>query len=136
MATCALFHSRRAARAITAHFDRHLKSAGIKATQFSLIVAVSLAEGRPLSEIAAYFAMDRTALARELRVLEDSGHLKIAAPQSDRRTRLITLTAKGDRVMRDALPHWRAAQDGFEAVLSAKRWPGMLAGMQMTTTLG
>ena len=62
--------------------------------------------------------------------------LRIDSPQSDRGTRLMTLTAKGNRVMRDGLPHLRAAQNGFEAALSAERWPVVLAGMRMTTTLG
>lgn len=136
METCALFHSRRAARAMTAFFDKHLKSTGIKATQFSLLVAISLAEGRPLSEIAAYMAMDRTALARDLRVLEELGLLTIDSPESDRRVRHMTLTAKGSRVMRNALPRWREAQDGVERAMTAGNWPRILAGLQTATTLG
>ena len=135
MASCALFHSRRAARAITAFFDRQLRPAGIRATQFSLLVAVSLAEGRPLSEIADYMAMDRTALARDLRVLEERGLLTIAASASDRRVRLMTLTAKGTRVMQGALPHWREAQDGVERALADSTWPALLRGMQTVSEL-
>lgn len=120
---------------MTAFFDRHLKPAGIKATQFSLLVAVSLAEGRPLSEIAAYMAMDRTALARDLRVLEELGLLTIDSPESDRRVRHMTLTARGARVMREALPHWRAAQDGIERAMAEGSWPRVLAGLQIAATL-
>jgi DNA-binding MarR family transcriptional regulator len=135
MGTCALFHSRRAARAITTYFDTHLKRAGIKATQFSLLVAVSAARGRTLSEIAAFMAMDRTALARDLRVLEELGLIDIEAPENDRRTRLMTLTAKGTRVMNAGLPHWRDAQDGVERAMSGASWPHLLAGLQTATHL-
>lgn len=136
METCALFHSRRAARAMTAFFDKHLKAAGIKATHFSLLVAISLAEGRPLSEIAEYMAMDRTALARDLRVLEELGLLTIDSPESDRRVRHMKLTTKGTLVMRDALPHWRKAQDGVERAMAASSWPRVLLFLKTATTLG
>ena len=135
METCALFHSRRAARAITGHFDRHLKAAGIKATHFSLLVAVANAPGRPLSEIAAYMAMDRTALARELRMLEDLHLLKIETPKNDRRTRLMTLTAKGERTMATALPYWRNAQDRIETVMAAGPWTHVRSGMEAASNL-
>jgi DNA-binding MarR family transcriptional regulator len=135
-ATCALFHSRRAARAITGTFDRHLKAAGVKATHFSLLALVAEAEGRTLSEIAAYMAMDRTALARELRALEDVGLLRIESPASDRRTRLMTLTKKGKALVVRALPLWRKAQNAVEAAMTDHSWPHVLRGMQIAAELG
>jgi DNA-binding MarR family transcriptional regulator len=134
MATCAMFHTRRAARAVTNHFDRHLKAAGIKATHFSLLVMVSAAQGRPLSEIANYMAMDRTALARDLRVLEELDLITIDAPENDRRTRIMALTSKGKRILQRALPAWRKAQEDVVRSLPT-RWPQMLQGLQSATNL-
>jgi DNA-binding HxlR family transcriptional regulator len=52
---------------------------------------------------------DRTTLTRNLRPLEKQGLLRVE-PGADRRERKVTLTARGERTMAEALPLWEAAQ--------------------------
>jgi DNA-binding MarR family transcriptional regulator len=53
--------------------------------------------------------MDRTTLTRNLRPLEKQGLLRIELG-ADRRERKVTLTARGERAVAEALPLWEAAQ--------------------------
>ncbi|HXH83164.1 MAG TPA: MarR family transcriptional regulator, partial [Candidatus Tectomicrobia bacterium] len=49
---CACFAVRRAARAITQHYDRRLRPTGLRATQFTLLVVLARADGMPLHRLA------------------------------------------------------------------------------------
>jgi DNA-binding MarR family transcriptional regulator len=54
--------------------------------------------------------MDRSALARSLKPLEDQGLLTVE-PGHDRRTRLVRLTEQGRHALARTLPSWRQAQE-------------------------
>jgi DNA-binding MarR family transcriptional regulator len=93
---------------------------GLEPTQYSLLVACSLAEGAAVGELAEFFAMDRSALARNLAVMEKRGLLKVK-PGKDRRTRKVTLTAVGHAALAEALPLWGAAQSKVEQTFGKER---------------
>jgi DNA-binding MarR family transcriptional regulator len=106
---CSCFAARRTARAITQHYEQHLKPTGLTATQFTLLVVLSLAGPQPLSGLAGQLGLDRTTLTRNLRPLVTRGWVTDSAT-GDRRVRLLAITKRGSAAARAALPQWRNAQ--------------------------
>lgn len=118
---CACFNVRRAARAITQHYDQALGSSGLRATQFTLLVALGRAGAIPFSKLADVLGMDRTTVTRNLVPLERGGLLTVR-PGPDRRVKLVTVTEKGREVLARAIPLWQEAQRSITAGLGAGRW--------------
>ncbi len=107
---CTCTHIRKAARVITQFYDTFLQPSGLRMTQFIVLVVVALSEQETVMRLAEKLAMDRSALARSLKSLEDQG-LLIVEPGRDRRTRLVRLTEEGRHALTRTLPSWRQAQE-------------------------
>lgn len=131
---CACFNLRKAARAMTQHFDERLKPSGLLVTQFTILVTVGSVKAGTINELAEILVMDRTTLTRNLKPLEREGWLT-SEPGHDQRTRVITLTEAGEAVVAKALPLWKQAQSVVEETLGQSRWHALLAGLVETTTL-
>jgi DNA-binding MarR family transcriptional regulator len=113
-ASCHCLAARQNARAITRLYDDHLRGHGLKATQFSVLVALALRGASPIGALARGLGLERTTLTRSAAVLEQKGW--IAADRSaDPRARPIKLTASGRRKLEAAFPAWKAAQDAAAA---------------------
>jgi DNA-binding MarR family transcriptional regulator len=106
---CVCFNVRKAARAVTQLYDEMLRPSGLRVTQFSLLMAARGLDSATLKRLARAVGTDRTTLTRNLRPLEKQGLLRVE-PGADRRERKVTLTARGERTMAEALPLWEAAQ--------------------------
>lgn len=118
-AECLCFRSRRLARMITRFYDRSLRAAGVEATQLTVLAAVAHggAEGARMGRIADELALDLSSLSRNLKPLERQGAVEIAADAADRRARIVRMTAKGERLLEEAWPLWRAATDRLIGIL-------------------
>ncbi len=134
IARCAVLHTRRAARAVTAFFDAALQPSGVRATQFTLLVGVAQADGATISGLAAAVGMDRTTLARDLHILERDGLVAIGIGR-DRRVRVVRLTPAGHAAMTRALPRWAEAQGRIEGGLGDERWRAVLDDLEATTAV-
>lgn len=108
-ATCVNLGSRKAARALTQRYDDALRPAGIRSTQFSLLVVVALRQPVTLNALADAAVVDRTTLTRSLTLLVRDGLITIT-PGGDRRTREVRLTGRGRAVLQRALPLWERTQ--------------------------
>ncbi|HEY2104724.1 MAG TPA: MarR family winged helix-turn-helix transcriptional regulator [Candidatus Binataceae bacterium] len=126
---CLAFRIRMLNRIVTGIYDEALSSAGLKVSQFSVLVAVSN-EGkcRP-SELAKTLQMDESTLSRNVERMCARGWLRLE-PDQDRRSHLITITDKGMAMIQKAYPGWLKAQaeagsqlgeDGIAALRSALR---------------
>ena len=124
-ATCSCENTRRTMRAVTRMYDAALAPAGLKASQFSLLLAIAAARRAPLGRLADAVGMDRTTLSRNLRPLERRKLIRLA-PGEDRRSRFTELTTAGVRSFETALPLWEAVQHQVVEGLGRKRWHGML----------
>lgn len=113
---CVCGNLRMAARAVTSVYDRHLRSAGLQASQLAVLWAVAGMQGASVKDIAGKLAMHDTALVRNLRVLEGRGWVLISVG-ADRRQRLVTLTEAGRSVFASAMPLWNRAQKEIATVL-------------------
>jgi DNA-binding MarR family transcriptional regulator len=106
---CVCGNLRMASRAVSAVYDRHLRAAGMQASQLAVLWAVAGLHGASAKTIAGKLAMHDTALVRNLRVLERRGWVSIDVG-TDRRQRLVTLTDAGREAFGAALPLWNRAQ--------------------------
>ncbi len=130
--TCTCSGLRKAARAVTQAFDDAFHSGGLRATQFSLLTAVSLMGPVTISKLAQGMVMDRTTLTRNLKPLEKNGWLSIA-PGKDRRTRSLEITARGRKVLARAIPLWEEVQSGVVRKIGRKNWDALMGNLGQVT---
>lgn len=118
-AECLCFRSRRLARVLTRHFDEALRPLGIQATQLTLLASIAGPgpAGQSMPRLHNFLAMDPTTLSRNLKPLQSSGLVIVEKAEKDKRARIAKLTAEGERVLAQALPLWRKAQDELIEVL-------------------
>jgi len=114
---CLCLHVQRAARALARRFDEALKPRGLTHGQFSLLMSLNRPEPATMARVSAALAMDRTTLTANLKPLERRGLARVAVDPEDRRGRLLTLTPKGKKLLKSALPAWRRAHAGVDRLL-------------------
>lgn len=107
---CACAQLRKAARAVTRHYDAALRSTGLKITQFSILRVLNALGETRMTALAERLGLENSSLTRNLRPLARRDLVEIA-PASDSRVRLVRITAAGRRALAEAQPHWRKAQD-------------------------
>ena len=134
VAACTLANVRQASRAISQVYDAALQPVNLKATQFTVLAAISNRGPLPLSQLADILVMDRTTLTRNLQPLIKR-KLVDTAPGADRRVRNIQLTPQGKRLLSKALPLWQKAQSHLVDGLGRKRWEGLLDDLSAAVSL-
>ena len=129
---CASF--RRASRALTQLYDDALRPLGLRATQFTILQALSLAGEVSQGELAQILAMDSTTLTRTLRIMGRQGWIAERRGE-DRRERLLRLAKAGRCQFDRALPSWEKAQAQLGRQLGDKRWHALMKLTNEVTTL-
>jgi len=119
--SCGSFNLRRTARAVTRFYDLAFQECGIRSTQFTILVGIAKTQPTPISALADLLAIDRTTLTRSLRLLKKDGLLMVS-DRSVKRQRFLTLTPRGERLLKRSLPAWRKAQQRFVEALGADYW--------------
>ncbi|MEJ8571697.1 MarR family winged helix-turn-helix transcriptional regulator [Microbaculum marinum] len=117
--SCTGYRLRKAARRVTALYDTALAPAGLTVTQFSILAMIATGGPRPMSGLADAMGMDASTLTRTLKRLIDGGDVEIVAG-SDRRTKLVALTDRGQETVAAAVPYWRAAQKRVERAMGGE----------------
>lgn len=107
---CVCASMRRATRAVTRLYDRELREAELRSTQFTLLQALHLAGTVTQGNLDSLLSLDSTTLSRSLQPLVEAGWVKSERGE-DRRERYLRLTASGERKYQEALPAWRRAQN-------------------------
>ena len=128
--TCLCLNVRKMARVLTHHYEASLQPGGLRITQFSLLVAIALAQKVPLTRLAEVIAMDRTTLARNLKPLERQHLITVETSTEDRRVRVIALTDEGRQKVNDALPRWKQAQTQMMSLLGPQQSQSLLVDAQ------
>jgi DNA-binding MarR family transcriptional regulator len=131
---CACFKVRKAARAITKLYEEVLRPIGLRATQFSLLMATRVLGPVTVVKLAQAAVMDRTTLTRNLQILEKRGLIKIT-PGEDRREREVILTAAGMEVLAKAIPLWEAAQERVRQGLGEEKMRNLLCDLSEMISL-
>jgi DNA-binding MarR family transcriptional regulator len=115
--SCLCLHVQRAARALARRFDDALRPLGLTNGQFSLMMSLNRPKLPGMAAVASLLAMDRTTLTAALKPLQRRGLVKITADPEDGRGRLMTLTARGRRLLTRAVPVWRNTHAAVEGLL-------------------
>ena len=114
---CLCLHVQRAARALARRFDDALRPVGLTNGQFSLMMSLNRPEPPDMAAVASLLGMDRTTLTAALKPLQRRRLLKVTVDPADRRSRVMTLTPKGRRLLARAVPVWRRTHISVEALL-------------------
>jgi DNA-binding MarR family transcriptional regulator len=125
---CVFFNLRKAGRIITLIYDQTLQPSGLKATQFNLLIAIKKYGPITIKRLAKNILMHRTALARNLKPLEQKGFIKIE-PGNDRRERRIRITEAGRKTLAGAYPYWENAQRQVADALGQEQLNQILSGI-------
>ena len=118
---CVCHRTRMAARAVTRLYDDTLRSAGLRATQLAVLVAVGGDNVVSITALAKFMGMDRSTLTRNLTPLERDGLIRVGN-EGWRRSRTVEITKKGRSRLREALPLWEKAQETLRRKLGLRRW--------------
>ena len=111
---CLCLHAQRAARHLARLFDDALRPLNLTNGQFSLLTSLNRPEPATMKGLATLLAMDRTTLTAALKPLERRGLVKILQDPSDKRSRLLHLTAKGKQLLAQAFPICQHTHDRIE----------------------
>ncbi len=114
---CLCLYVQRAARALARRFDDALRPIRLTNGQFSVLMSLNRPEPPDMGAIASLLGMDRTTLTAALKPLRRRRLVKVAAHPGDRRSRLVTLTPGGRRLLARAVPIWRRTHAAVEALL-------------------
>ena len=120
---CASF--RRASRALTQHYEEALRPLGLRATQFTILQALSITGEVLQGKLGDILAMDTTTLTRTLDIMID--HKWVVKRQGkDRRERYLRLSNAGLAEFKRALPYWERVQQKLRKEIGNKRWDKLL----------
>lgn len=107
---CLNLELRKANRVLSQLYDGHLQQCGLKTSQFSILRAIRFLNNKTTnSELQEVLVLDQTSLSRALKPLMRDGLIE-ANPGTDRRQKVLSLTAKGLDLYREAKGHWEEAQ--------------------------
>ena len=116
-------------RVVTGLYDHALRPLGVKASQFNILVVTGKRGLTRPAEVCEILRLDASTLSRNVERMLAQGWLEVV-PAEDARTQPFRLTAKGKRLLEQAAPAWKKAQQEAEELLGADGMAllGKLAG--------
>ncbi|MDA0231069.1 MAG: MarR family winged helix-turn-helix transcriptional regulator [Proteobacteria bacterium] len=132
--TCVCANLRRTTRMVTQAYDAALRPAGLRATQFTLLAVLAKRGQLRQSYLAEILVVDGTTLTRNLRPLVKNQWIEIDR-DSDQRVRLISITAKGRRILAKAVPMWQQVHARFVTGLGDEQWSYLLTALTEATAI-
>jgi DNA-binding MarR family transcriptional regulator len=116
-------------RMVSAIFDGALAGAGLKTSQFSVLVAVANREQVRPSELTKLLQMDESTVSRNVDRMCARGWLRLQ-PEGDRRSHLIEVTEAGQALISKAIPAWQQAQAEVSRRLGADSVAALRAALR------
>jgi DNA-binding MarR family transcriptional regulator len=96
-------------RMVTSIYDGALANAGLKTSQFSVLVAVANRKQARPGDLTKQLELDESTVSRNVERMCARGWLRLVQ-DADRRSHLIEVTDKGHTLIRKCLPAWQKAQ--------------------------
>jgi DNA-binding MarR family transcriptional regulator len=118
---CLCASYRRAARALTQLYDDAVRPLGLRATQFTILQALSLTGRVSQAQLGAILGLDSTTLTRTLGIMRRRGWIEKRRGR-DGRERLFSLAQAGQQQLEQALPAWQGVQDRLSSSLAEEQW--------------
>lgn len=116
---CLAVRARIASRDITRLYDDALRPLGLRITQLSVLVAISVMETALPSEIGEALHLDRSTLSRTLERMKTNGWIR-ETEGDDGRSRPVRLSPAGRSLINRAFPIWEQTQKRAQRVLAGK----------------
>jgi DNA-binding MarR family transcriptional regulator len=126
--TCACFNLRKAVRIASQRYDEALRPAGLRSTQFVMLLAIRMLGTGTMGQLAELIVTDPTTLSRNLAPLVRRKFVARVVGK-DQRSRLMTLTPHGHEVLVKAYPCWQRAQREVAAAVGTPRLAQLLDGL-------
>jgi DNA-binding MarR family transcriptional regulator len=123
---CLCASLRRAARALTQMYDDALRPHGLRATQFTILQALSLTGEISQGDLGGLLVLDSTTLTRTLRLMRARGWIEERAGK-DRRERWLQLSAEGRRLFKRVSVPWQELQTRLRSRVGPASWDQWLA---------
>ena len=108
---CLAGNLRAAARVATRLYDAQLVGSGLRIGQVALLAQIRRHAPLSTSRLAELLSIERSAVVRDVQVLERMSLVCSAPNPRDRRARHLRLTPEGERRLAAAAPQWRTAQE-------------------------
>ncbi|MGZ4731115.1 MAG: MarR family winged helix-turn-helix transcriptional regulator [Terriglobales bacterium] len=125
---------RRTSRALTQLYENALRPLGLRATQFTILQALSLTGEVTQSQLGKILAMDSTTLTRTLQIMDREGWIAERRGE-DRRERRLRLAKAGETQFNRALPAWEKVQSRLRRQLGEQAWKNLLDTTHQVTDL-
>jgi DNA-binding MarR family transcriptional regulator len=129
---CVCSSIRKTARAVTQLYDKALRPAGLRSTQFNILATLHGHKAANLALLGKELVLDQTTLTRSLDLLESQGLVE-RVPGGSLRDRSMQLTVSGRRKFEQALPLWRGAQASLLSCIGTRRWYALLTELEGIT---
>ncbi len=123
---------RRTARALTQLYEDALRPLRLRATQMTILQALSRAGEISQGRLGEMLAMDSTSLTRTLAIMRRHGWIAERRGR-DRRERRLRLSGAGEKTLRRAEPVWEEVQSRLRRDLGAQDWDQLLQLTQRVT---
>jgi len=118
---CMCARLRGATRVVSRMYDEQISAAGVRGTQFSLLMVLSHTGPIRQGEIAEAMLADATTLSRTLPPLEREGWI-VSSEGEDRRERVWAITPLGRKKLDAARGNWTKVQNQLREGLTASEW--------------
>ena len=132
---CACLNLRKASRAVTRYYDNALRPCGLRQTQMPILLTVALSKRISVTQLAQQLVIDSSSMTRSLKALANSGFITLKTGTGGH-TQAVSLTPRGQTLLKEALPLWEAAQEEFLTEFGPQRWlqlQGLLPAVQDVT---
>jgi len=117
VATCLGYRTRRLARAVTRIYNDCLRPLGLNLTEMNLLAAIAARGSVQPARLGRAMALEKSTFSRNSGRLVERGWVEIHHQPDDRGV-LLTLTARGNQVLLQALPAWEEAQQRAKSVVA------------------
>lgn len=120
------------ARSLTRLYEDALRPLRLRATQMTILQALSRAAEISQGRLGEMLAMDSTSLTRTLAIMRRHGWIAERRGR-DRRERWLRLSGGGEKTLRRAEPLWEEVQSRLRRDLGAQDWDQHLQLTQRVT---
>jgi DNA-binding MarR family transcriptional regulator len=117
VAACLGYRSRRLARAVTRLYNNRLRPLGLNLTEMNLLAAIAAQGSVQPAKLGRAMALEKSTLSRNSNRLVEQGWVEIRDHPDDRGV-LLSLTARGNQLLLDALPAWQEAQERAQLLVA------------------
>ena len=116
---CVAVRLRLLTRAVTKIYNQALRAYGLTTSQMNILVAASYLGQSKQQDICKALHLDKSTLSRDLARMRERGWIA-ETPGDDGRSSFLQVTAIGGKLLEEAIPAWRNAQEQVTALLGTR----------------